>query len=41
MLVSPSKTALLSDVLMQQVQFVVILMASEGKVITPTDLKYY
>jgi hypothetical protein len=39
MLVDPSKTVLLPDVLLQQVQFVAILMASESKLIIPADFK--
>jgi len=39
MLVDPSKTVPLPDVLLQQVQFVVILMASDSKLIIPTDFK--
>jgi hypothetical protein len=39
MLVTPSKTVPLPDVLLQQVRFVVIMMASEGKFIKTEDLK--
>jgi hypothetical protein len=39
MLVDPSKTIPLPDVLLQQVQFVVILMTSDSKLIIPTDFK--
>jgi hypothetical protein len=39
MLADPSKTTPLPDALLQQVQFVVILMASDSKLIIPTDFK--